>query len=182
MVTGITGSGATTAISYQIGCSSPTCAANTCWGVGVSKIDVQTNVPMCIITSKTKSVGSTAVQMIRITQALTFTASAYLATPAQCMRGNAAETICNSPSFMTSFMTLQSGTCTWYDANIAHVKFVPSTANKLLAFGMVGCNADCSLCTAFAKCQFLDGQYSCVSPNGGLLIKPLYTFPDLSDK
>jgi L-fuculose-phosphate aldolase len=41
-----------------------------------------------------REAGSTAVQMIRITQALTFTASAYLATPAQCMRGNSAETIC----------------------------------------------------------------------------------------
>ena len=49
---------------------------------------------------------------------------------------------------------------------------------------MVGCNADCSTCTSFSKCIYnaADLTYSCVSPTGGMLIKPLYSFPDLVDR
>ena len=79
---------------------------------------------------------------------------------------------------------LLAGTCRWFDSSIGYVKFVPSSANKALAYGMVGCNADCSTCTSYSKCIYnaADLTYSCVSATGGMLIKPLYSFPDLVDR
>ena len=110
MVTGVTGSGPTTAVAYRIGCATSACDAASCWATGTSKIDVATNLPMCIVTSKTKSTGSSAVQFIRITTALTFTGSAYLTS--QCMTATVNgiyQTICDSDGVLTSFQTLQSG-------------------------------------------------------------------------
>ena len=78
----------------------------------------------------------------------------------------------------------RAGTCTFFTSSNGFVKFVPSTANKALAYGMVGCNADCSTCTSFSKCVYNAAEltYSCVSPTGGMLIKPLYAFPDMVDR
>ena len=81
-------------------------------------------------------------------------------------------------------MLLCAGTCRLFDSSIGYAKFVPSTANKALAYGMIGCNAGCTTCTSFSKCIYntADLTYSCVSATGGMLIKPLYAFPDMIER
>jgi hypothetical protein len=53
-----------------------------------------------------------------------------------------------------------------------------------LAYGMAGCDSSCITCIAFSKCRYsvADDAYACISAGGGLLVKKLYEFPDLSDK
>ena len=178
MVTSVSG----TSISYSVGCSSAACS--NCFLSGVAGVSPLTLQPLCVVTSLTSNAGSTSVQFFSVTSQQKYTASAFALSQCSFVPNSnfiLSQTICNDIN--SGYYPISGNTCTFLTSTLGYALFQPSDVNASLAFGMFGCDSYCLNCQSYSKCGVTDKtQYACPSAWGSMMIKPPYSFPDLSDK